>query len=336
MKFRLAQAAVISLATALLAPAETTTVLDDEFNNDDPASNNFAGHTLFNNDAVPGLESAGMVEWGATVGWDWAASEMQSNNEFPPPAAGESYHVEWTIGPMNVTALSDQEWGDIRMELALSSARLIQGSGAAEMWPNTTGTITAQVTVKETDLGAPTNEANIQFWAKDDAIGADANGAYLFGIIVDATTSHTVALSLSESEITCTVDDTALGNAPLVNANGNPPYDLGWGAFEEFETGWFPVTRAAMVNAGRGTMSIERLTVTLTTGLDASPALTSVAQNGGGVDLEWSDGILGGTYTVQRSTNLTNWLDLTFGFSGMSFTDSTPPPGAAFYRVVRD
>jgi hypothetical protein len=338
MKLRALYAAIVSLGMGPAASAEMTTLLDDEFNNDNPATNNAAGHTVFNSDAIPAIETAGMVRWGSTASWDWASSELQSNDEYPPPAAGESYRVEWAIGPMKVSALSDQTWGDIRMELSLTSARLPQGSGPAEMWPNTTGTITAQVTVKESHLAAPTNESRIQFWAKDDAIGANANGAYLFGVVVDSTIPHTVALTLGENEITCTVDGAPLGSAPLVNAGSTPPYDLGWGVFEEFENGWYPVTRAAMINAGRGTMSVDRLTVTHDSGTNPSapPEITSLRATGGNLNLEWSDDVVGGTYTVQRSTNLTAWNDLTSGLPGMSFTDPTPPAGSVFYRIVRE
>jgi hypothetical protein len=316
-------------ALVLGAPATSVTLLDDHFDNNDPASNGRAGYTVHDAAAFTPTEAGTEVSWGSSAAWNWGASELQSNNEFNPPATEETYTVEWSIGPMEATAIGDQPWGDIRMELSLCSANLVRGSGPAEMWANTVGIITAQVTLKEHDLAAPANSASVQFWIKDDAVGANANGSFLFQTSVDSTVGHKIAFELTESGVTCLVDAVPLGTSPLVDTTVSPPADLGWGPSEEFENGWFPLVRSGTANQGRGTMSIDRLTVVLEDGgasADRGVVITDASQNAAGeLNISWESNA-GLLYNVRSEVNPSAGDPLTWPlFDSHRDIAATPP-----------
>jgi hypothetical protein len=92
-----------------------------------------------------------------------------------------------------------------------------------------------------------------------------------------------------------------------------------------------------MITDARGASVIGAVTVTvqLNTGTGTNaPVLTVLS--GGRIGVVFQ-GIPGRSYEIQRSTNLTDWTPLstiTAAANGVvSYIDTSPPPGSAFYRL---
>lgn len=241
------------LAAGLTAlPARAALVYEDSFDDGDPATNGYAGNLIQDNAANPMTEADGAVSWGAEGGWGWGGSNVQSLDEFPFPKAEEKYTVEWTIGPMAVTA-PGESWGDIRMQFILMSMKADRGTpGSAEFWTMTAGGLGVDLVYKDgTNLFA-------NFVAKNDTSPANSNP---FGVPgqtghqIDPTQENILTIELTSTEASLYVNGSLSQTVPLFQ------WDLGGGPGEEYENGFYLSTRGARANAGRGTMSVSRVAV---------------------------------------------------------------------------
>ena len=244
------------------APARAALVYEDSFDDGDPAANGYAGNFLQDNAGNPMTEADGMVRWGAEGGWSWGGSNIQSLDEFSFPKAEEKYTIEWTIGPIEVTT-PGESWGDIRMQFILMSKNAERGTpGSAEFWSMTAGGLGVDLVYKSgTNLFA-------NFVAKNDTSPANSNP---FGVPgqtghqIDPTQENTLAIELTSTEASLYVNGSLSQTVPLFQ------WDLGGGAGEEYEQGFYLSTRGARANAGRGTMSVSRVSVDLSSAAPPPP-----------------------------------------------------------------
>jgi len=174
----------------------------------------------------------------------------------------QKYTVEWTIGPLAVTT-PGEAWGDIRMQFILMSKNSQQGASAsAEFWSLTAGGLGVDLVYKD--------GANLyaNFAAKNDTSPANSNPVGVPGQTahqIDPTQENTFAIELTSTEATLYVNGALSQTVALFQ------WDLGGGVGEEFENGFFVSTRGARANAGRGTMSVSRVAVELTSAVPPPP-----------------------------------------------------------------
>jgi len=250
------------LAGFVSSSARSAIVFEDTFDDGGPATNGYAGNVVQDNDGNPMTEAEGMVAWGAEGGWSWGGSNLQTLDEFSFPTADQKYTIEWTIGPMAVTA-PGESWGDIRMQFILMSKNSGQGAAAsAEFWPLTAGGLGVDLVYKDgTNVFA-------NFAAKNDTHPANSNPVSVPGQTghqIDPTQENTLAIELTSTEASLYVNGSLSQTVALFQ------WDLGGGAGEEFENGFFLSTRGARVNAGRGTMSVSRVAVDLASAVPPPP-----------------------------------------------------------------
>jgi hypothetical protein len=250
--------------------SQAAILLDDQFDDGNPLTNSSLGITSFQSDGWAPTESGGALQWSATAGWNWGGSDWQSNNEFGNPGA-DMYRITWEIGPMAVTTVSDQAWGDIRMQLSLVSANLAQGSASSEIWPVTAGVISSDIIVKQ---GVNTF-ANLH--TKDSSLPTSSNGTNQAATNhqLDIAQSHVIRMDLTATDLSYYVDGQLSYTTSLAAIN------FGFGPGEEFANGWYPAIRAGVANNGRGTMSVSRMTVELI----PEPATASLAASALGLAL---------------------------------------------------
>jgi hypothetical protein len=255
MKKLLLPVLVASVLSLSAMPLRAALIYEDDFDDGDPATNGYAGNFIQDNGASPMVEVDGSVQWGPDGGGDWGGSNIQSLDEFTFPKADEKYTVEWTIGPMAVTA-PGESWGDIRMQFILMSKNSPQGAGAgsAEFWSMTAGALGVDLVYKNG------NNLFANFVAKNDTIGANANAIGVAGQTnhqIDPTQDNVLMIELTSSEASLYVNGTLSQTVPLFQ------WDLGAGPGEEYENGFYVLTRSARANTGRGTMSVKRVSVAL-------------------------------------------------------------------------
>lgn len=242
--------------------AQATLVYEDTFDDGDPAVNGFAGNVLQDIGGNPMTEVEGAVNWGGDGGWSWGGSNVQSLDEFAFPTADQKYTVEWTIGPMAVT-VPGETWGDIRMQFILISKNSGQGVAAsAEFWSLTAGGLGIDIVYK--DGGS----VFANFVAKNDTSPASSNPLSVPGQTghqIDPTQENTFAIELTNTEASLYVNGALSQTVALFQ------WDLGGGAGEEFENGFFLSTRGARVNNGRGTMAVSRVAVDLSSAVPPPP-----------------------------------------------------------------
>ncbi len=244
--------AALTALTSLTAHAAL--IYEDDFDDDDPASNGYNGNFIQDSAGFPLTEIDGQIIWDGEGGWDWGGSNIQSMDDFPFPQDDEKYRVEWTIGPFTVTA-PGEPWADIRMQLILMSTNSGQGgSGSAEFWSLTAGGLGIDMAYKDGgDLSA-------NFVGKNDTDPANSNANSVPGQTnhqIDPTEENTLAIELTSTEASLYVNGTLSQTVELYL------WDLGGGEGEEFENGFFISTRGARANTGRGTVSVKRVSVDL-------------------------------------------------------------------------
>jgi hypothetical protein len=243
-------AAGVALSTSYAA-----LVYQDEFEDGDPAANTYAGNILQDNNGNPITETDGSAHWGIDGGWNWGGANIQTNEDFVFPVPGKKYTIEWKVGPLEVTTPSDQSWGDLRMQLNLLSKNSGQGqTPSAEFWSLTAGGLGVDIAYK----GGVTCYANLV--AKNDAQPAASNPTNATtqnGHQIDVTQNNVFTIELTNTDVTLSINGNVTATQPLFL------WGLGAGVGEEFENGFFLSTRGARVNTGRGTMSVQSVTVDL-------------------------------------------------------------------------
>lgn len=250
------------VAGVTVVPSRAALVFEDDFDDGDPAANGFAGNFIQDGNGSPMVEADGAVTWGPDGGWSWGGSNIQTQDEFAFPKADEKYTIEWTIGPMAVT-VPGESWGDIRMQFIVMSKNIDRGStGSAEFWSMTAGGFGIDLVYKDgTNLFA-------NFVAKNDTSPANTNPIGIAGQSnhqIDPTQENKFTIELTSTEATLYVNDT------LSQTVGLFQWDLGAGAGEEFENGFYLSTRGARANNGRGTMSVSRVSVDLSSATPPPP-----------------------------------------------------------------
>ena len=244
------------LFAMVLSPpmARSTEIYIDEFEDGDPGLNTFAGNFIQDGNGNPMIETDSSVFWGVDGGWNWGGSNIQSLDEFAFPAADKKYSIEWTIGPMAVTA-AGESWGDIRMQLTLLSKNSGQGSmGSTEFWSLTAGGFGVDIVFKDGQ------NVYANFVAKNDTSPAASNPfgvALQTGHQIDPTQNNTLRIELTATEASLYVNENLSQTVQLFQ------WGLGGGPGEELENGFFISTRGARANAGRGTMSVAKVSVDL-------------------------------------------------------------------------
>ncbi len=110
-------------ACGLCAPSASAIVTyEDSFDNGVPTLNNYLGLSAPNY-ATPLSESDGSLRFGAaSPSTNWSNVNMNTPEVFQLPAIGQTTSVEWEIGPMTVTNVGVESYGDIRQQLSLVSA----------------------------------------------------------------------------------------------------------------------------------------------------------------------------------------------------------------------
>jgi len=103
-------------------------------------------------------------------------------------------------------------------------------------------------------------------------------------------------------------------------------------------TDTFPVTISdSHGGTANGTVTVTVQPSSTAGGAGTNPPVVTVL-SGGRVGIAFQ-GIPGHTYLVQRSTDLANWLTLATLVAGtdgaISYTDESPPPGSAYYRLAK-
>jgi hypothetical protein len=235
-------------------PVSAALVYEDSFDDGDPAANGYAGNFIQDNAGNPMTEADGMVQWGAEGGWSWGGSNIQSLDEFSFPKADEKYAIEWTIGPMEVTT-TGESWGDIRMQFILMPKNADRGTPAStEFWSMTEGGLGIDIVYK--------NGSNLfaNFVAKNDTSPANSNPVGVAGQTghqIDPSQENTFVIELTSTEASLYVNGSLSQTVPLFQ------WDLGGGVGEEYENGFYLSSRGARANAGRGTMSVSRVSVDL-------------------------------------------------------------------------
>jgi MYXO-CTERM domain-containing protein len=239
------------LALALITPAQAAVLLDDHFDDGSPTSNAGAGYTIFQSAGWNPAESGTAVAWTGASGWGWGGSELHSNTDYAAPVPGSSYRVTWDILPMTVTTASDQGWGDIRMQLALVPATLAQGSSSAEVWPMTSGVISADIAFKSAPM------APVTFHTKHSGEATSTDGSYhpVTGNMFDPTVPNQITIELTDVDATVFLNGNPIGTQTLASMN------LGVTGGEEFASGFFPSMRGAVVSTGQGSMGVDRMVV---------------------------------------------------------------------------
>jgi len=262
--------ALTAALTSHLA-AEDFLLVDDDFDDGDPATNNEGGYVLRNPTSMDAVEENGTLSFGPNKAWNWANYALHTGSSFAPPEEGESYTIEWVFGPMTVVAHNDTpempnpEWGDLRHELSIAPVTHVKGE-AVELWPTAgKGILTFQMTLKETDPSLPTQLANVNVYAKDSAATASSNGTWIMGTNdIDVSTSTKVTMVLTREILTISINDIEIGSRELTDPG--LAFDLGFDEGEEYEGGFFVSTMNQAVDRATGTMSIESFKVTQTTG----------------------------------------------------------------------
>lgn len=251
-----------TLALFPLARVPAEIIYEDNFNDDDLTLNEYNGLFVQGNTSLIS-EEGGAAKWNDLEGGEWDGVNIQTLDTWEFPAPGKKYTVEWTIGPMTVTNPSSYQWGDIRMQLILISANSGPGGpGSYEWWSLASGGLGVEINLNAGE------QASINFGAKNDTNPAESNYVTLPGQQnqqLDPTKSHVIRIELSAAEASLYVDDL------LVQTNALYLWDLGGGPGEEFENGFFLSTRGSRYtdtssdphSTGRGTMSVEKITVDL-------------------------------------------------------------------------
>jgi hypothetical protein len=97
----------------------------------------------------------------------------------------------------------------------------------------------------------------------------------------------------------------------------------------------FPIT----LTDARGASTVGTVNISVTPTIDptlATPPTITILPASAGVKIDFT-GLPGSSYQVQRSINLSGWTILTTiiasPIGAVSYTDPSPPPGRAFYRV---
>lgn len=316
-----------ALAGCTAVAVQAALIYEDNFDDGDLTTNGYSGNVIQDPGGNPLTEAEGVVTWSAEGGGDWGGSNIQSLDEFPFPKADEKYRVEWTIGPMAVTA-QGPSWGDIRMQLILMSKNAGQasGSGSAEFWSLTAGGLGVDIAYKDgMNLFA-------NFGAKDDTMSNESNPKQIAGQTnhqIDPTQENTLAIELTSTEASLYVNGTLSQTVALFQ------WDLGAGAGEEFENGFFLSTRGARANTGRGTMSVSRVAVELesTTPPPPPPVPTlTIEPTTPGLNLFATNGQYD-RQTVRTTVPEHSWVDAA-GPVTYSVTISQYPAQAGFQTVI--
>lgn len=260
----------MAMALTLSLAAEEFILVNDDFDDGNPATNNEAGYVLRGATSMDAVEENGALSLGPNKAWNWAGYALHTGSSFAPPEEGDSYTIEWVFGPMTVIAHNDTvempapEWGDLRHELSIAPATHEKG-GQVELWPTAEkGILTFQMTLKETDPAIPAQLANVSVYAKDSTATSNSNGTWIMGANdIDVSTSTKVTMVLTRELLTISIDDVEIGSREL--SDPGLEFDLGFGEGEEYEGGFFVSTTNQAVDRSTGTMSIESFKVTQTT-----------------------------------------------------------------------